>query len=88
MFAPKVIKVGVYIVSFSAALITAKTMAMRLAPNPGYVVALVLTAPFFVFALNKYNKIPDNISVRTGFAMIFFLVLMLLIVTDNHSIVD
>ena len=88
VFAPKVIKVGIYIVSFSAALITAKTMAMRLAPNPGYVVALVLTAPFFVFALKKYNKIPGNISVRTGFAMIFFLVLMLLIVTDNHGIVD
>ena len=88
VFAPEIVGVGIYIVSFSAALIASKTMAMRLAPNPGYVVALVLTAPIFVFLLNKYGKIPDNVSVKAGFAMIFFLILLLLIVTDNHGIVD
>lgn len=85
VFAPKVIKIGFYIVSFSAALIASKTMAMRLAPNPGYVVALVLTAPIFVFLLNKYNRIPDNVSVKAGFSMLLFLVLLLLIVSQNYN---
>lgn len=85
VFAPEVIKIGFYIVSFSAALIASKTMAMRLAPNPGYVVALVLTAPIFVFLLNKYNRIPDNVSVKAGFSMLLFLVLLLLIVSQNYN---
>ena len=88
VFGREIIKTGVYLISFSAALITAKTMAMRLAPNPGYVVALVLTAPVFVFFLNKYNKIADNVSLRSGFAMIFFLVLLIVLVTGNYGVVD
>ena len=88
VFNPQVVNVGIYIISFSAALITAKTMALRLAPNPGYVIALVLTAPFFVFALNKYNKIPDDISLLTGFSMIFFLSLMMILVCGNWGVVD
>ena len=88
VFAPQVIRVGIYIISFSAALIAAKTMAMRLAPNPGYVVALLLTAPIFVFLLNQYNKIPDTVSVKAGFSMIFFLILMLLIVSQDYTVMD
>ena len=88
IFASDVVRLGVYIVSFSAALIAAKTMAMRLAPNPGYVVALVLTAPVFVFALNKYNKIPDDVSLKAGFSMLFFLLLMMLLVTGNGGVSD
>ena len=88
VFAPKVVKVGIYVVSFSAALIASKTMAMRMAPNPGYVVALLLTAPIFVFVLNKYTKVPDNVSLKAGFAMLFFLVLLLLIVNGDWGIID
>lgn len=88
VFNRKIVGVGVYIISFSAALIASKTMAMRLAPNPGYVVALVLTAPVFVFVLNKYNKIPDNVSVKAGFAMLFFLVLLMLLVNGNWGVTD
>ena len=51
---------GLYIVGFSAALIMAKTIALRVAPNPGYVTALLLTSPFFVLIMNKYNRIPDR----------------------------
>lgn len=88
VFNPKIVSTGVYIISFSAALITAKTMAMRLAPNPGYVVALVLTAPLFVFWLNKYNKVPDNVSVKAGFSMLFFLALMIMLVNGGYGIDD
>ena len=88
VFNKKVVKAGVYIISFSAALITAKTLALRVAPNPGYVVALVLTAPLFVFALNKYHKVPDDVSIRAGFAMIFFLILLILLVNGQYGIVD
>ena len=88
VFASKVIRVGIYVVSFSAALIASKTMAMRMAPNPGYVVALLLTAPIFVFVLNKYTKVPDNVSLKAGFAMLFFLALLLLIVNGDWGIID
>ncbi len=88
VFEKKVVEAGVYIVSFSAALIAAKTMAMRLSPNPGYVVALLLTAPLFVFALNKYNRIPDNVSVRAGFSMLFFLLLLLMVVNGQYDVGD
>lgn len=88
VFDRRIVDTGIYIVSFSAALIAAKTMAMRLAPNPGYVVALVLTAPIFVFLLNKYNKIPDNVSLKAGFSMIFFLLLIMILVNGNWGVVD
>ncbi len=88
VFDRRLIAVSAYIISFSAALITSKTMAMRLAPNPGYVVALVLTAPLFVFFLNKYRRIPDNISVKAGFSMLFFLILLMLLVTGNWGVAD
>lgn len=88
VFNRKIVDTGIYIISFSAALITAKTMAMRLAPNPGYVVALVLTAPIFVYGLNKYNRIPDNVSVKAGFAMLAFLIAIMLIVNGNFGVDD
>lgn len=87
VFAPEIVRVGMYIVSFSAVLIASKTMAMRLAPNPGYVVTLLLTSPIFVFFLNKYNKIPDTISVKAGFSMLFFLILLMLVI-NGESITD
>ena len=88
VFAPKVIKSGFYLVSFSLMLITSKTLALRVAPNPGYVVALLLVAPIFVFALNQSHKIPDDISVREGFAMIFFLALLMVLVNGKFGITD
>lgn len=88
VFGKRIVEAGIYIVAFSAVLITAKTMAMRVAPNPGYVVALVLTAPLFVFALNKYNKVPDNVSVKAGFSMLFFLLMLLILVNGNYGIDD
>lgn len=88
VFAPHLIKVGLYIISFSAALITAKTLALRVAPNPGYVTALLLTSPIFVFALNKYNKVPDDVSVKAGFGMVGFLIALMLLVTGNFGVAD
>ena len=76
------IKAGLYVISFSAALITAKTLALRVAPNPGYVTALLLTAPIFVFALNRYNKVNDDVSVKAG------LVALMLLVTGNFGVND
>ena len=88
IFNHKITSVSMYIISFSTALIIAKTMAMRIAPNPGYVVALVLTAPIFVFILNSYNRVPDNVSVKAGFSMLFFLVLLMILVNGNWDVID
>lgn len=88
VFNKKMVEVGFYVISFSAALITAKNIALRIAPNPGYVMCLVLTAPIFVFLLNKYNKIPDNVSVKAGFSMIFFIVLLVILVNGGFGVTD
>lgn len=88
VFSRRMWKIGGYLIGFSATLITAKTMALRAAPNPGYVTALLLVAPFFVFALNRHYKIPDNVSVRAGFAMMFFLLLLAVLVNGNYGIND
>ena len=79
---------GIYMVAFSAALITAKTLALRVAPNPGYVTALLLVAPIFVYVLNRTRKIPDDVSVKAGFSMIFFLLLLILLVNGDYGITD
>ena len=87
IFNPNVVKTGIYIISFSAALIAAKTMAMRLAPNPGYVVTLLLTAPIFVYLLGENKKV-SGISEKAGFAMLFFLFLIMMLLVDNFNIND
>ena len=87
IFNREVVEVGIYIVSFSAALIAAKTMAMRLAPNPGYVVTLLLTAPIFVYLLEG-NKKASSISEKAGFAMLFFLFLIMMLLVNNFNIND
>lgn len=88
VFSPVAIRAGVYIVSFSAALITAKTIALRIAPNPGYVTALLLTSPFFVIAMNKYNKIPDDFAIKPGIFNILFLIALLMLVNGDYGIID
>lgn len=87
VFAREVIHIGIYVVGFSAALIAAKTMAMRLAPNPGYVVTLLLTAPLFVFMLTRTRQ-SGNLSAKAGFAMLFFLVLIMILVNGNFDVTD
>lgn len=79
---------GIYMVMFSAVLITAKTLALRIAPNPGYVTALLLVAPIFVYALNRTHKIADNVSVKAGFVMIFFLLLLIALVNGGYGVTD
>lgn len=88
VFSRQTVTPGIYLVAFSAALITAKTLALRVAPNPGYVTAMLLVSPIFVFALNRSSKIPDNVSLKAGFSMIFFLLLMILLVNGNYGISD
>lgn len=80
IFAPAVIRTGLYIVGFSAALIIAKTLALRISPNPGYVVALLLTAPLFVYVLSPQYKKENKLSEKAGWAMLFFLSLIMLLV--------
>lgn len=79
---------GLYIIGFSAALIMAKTIALRVAPNPGYVTALLLTSPFFVLIMNKYNRIPDDFSLRAGLFNVLFLIALLVLVNGNYGIID
>ena len=84
----KMLKIGVLLVAFSSVLIIAKTMALRIAPNPGYVTALLLIAPLFIYALNRHYKISDTISLEAGFAMIFFLVMLAVLVSGGYGVVD
>lgn len=88
IFAPKVVRTGLYIVGFSAALITAKTLALRLAPNPGYVVTLLLTAPLFVYVLSPHHKDTGKVSEKAGWAMLFFLGLIMLLVSSDIGVND
>ncbi len=88
VFAPAVVHTGIYLVSFSAALIAAKTMAMRLSPNPGYVVTLLLTAPFFVFMLSNRTKQNSGLSAKAGFAMVFFLLMIMILVNGDFDVRD
>ena len=88
VFAKEVVATGFFIVAFSAALIAAKTMAMRIAPNPGYVVALLLTAPIFVFLLTQNAKKEMAFSEKAGFAMLFFLILIMILVLGNFNVTD
>ena len=85
---PKNRRIGCVLVAFSSLLIIAKTMALRIAPNPGYVTALLLVAPVFVYALNRNYKIADTISVKAGFAMMFFLILLVLVVNGNYGVTE
>ena len=80
LFSKRMLKIGILLVMFSILLIIAKTMALRLAVNPGYVAALLLVVPLFTLALNRHYKIADTVSPEAGFAMIFFLSLLVLLV--------
>lgn len=63
----------IWLIIFSTILITAKSMALRLAFNPSYVVAMLLISPIFADLLNnKKFKINDN-------CIIFFTFILLLI---------
>ncbi len=83
---PKMRRIGGLLIACSSVLIIAKTMALRIAPNPGYVTALLLTSPIFVYLLNRNYKIADTVSLKAGFAMIFFLAL--LVVTINGGVTE
>lgn len=87
-FSLKMLKTGSLLVAFSAVLIVAKTMALRTAPNPGYVTALLLVAPLFVYALNRHCRVKDGISAEAGFAMIFFLALLAVLVNGGYGVTD
>ena len=84
----KMLKIGALLVAFSSVLIIAKTMALRIAPNPGYVTALLLIAPLFIYALNRHYKISDTVSLEAGFAMIFFLLLLVALVIGGYGVID
>lgn len=88
IISPQMLKSGILLITFSSLLIIAKTMALRIAPNPGYVTALLLIAPLFIYALNRHYKISDNVSVEAGFAMIFFLVMLVILVNGSFGIND
>ncbi len=68
---------GVWLIAFSTILITAKTLALRIAENPGYVVAMLLLSPMFADIIQK----KQIIITQASFYVIFFLVLLLLLVS-------
>lgn len=88
LFSPITAHIGVYIIVFSSALIAAKTLALRIAPNPGYVITLLLTAPLFVFVLSPTLPHRGFLSERAGIAMLFFLSLIMMLTTSNTGIND
>lgn len=88
IISPKMLKIGAFLIIFSSILIIAKTMALRTAPNPGYVTALLLVAPLFIYLLNIQQKIKDTISLKAGFAMIFFLIMLVVLIGGDYGITD
>ena len=48
------IKDGIKLIFLSTILIAAKTAAMRLCQNPGYVVAILLTSPILTYIINEH----------------------------------
>ena len=88
LFSSAATHIGCYVITFSAALITAKTLALRIAPNPGYVVTLLLTAPLFVFMLSPQTPHREILSEKAGLAMLFFLCLIMLLTTSDIGIND
>lgn len=75
--APQIsIKQALWLIFFSTILISAKTLALRLASNPGYVVALLLLSPLFARILEKN---PLVLTPAMG-GMLGFLVALLMIV--------
>lgn len=67
---------GVWLVSFSIILISAKNLALRLAANPGYVVAMLLLSPMFADVITT-----KRIHISPSAALVvLFLGLLLIIV--------
>ena len=67
---------GAWLITFSTVLIAAKTLALRLAENPGYVIAMLLLSPMFAEVLNT-----GRVRLRPSVILVLvFLLLLLLLV--------
>lgn len=67
---------GAWLIAFSTVLIAAKTLALRLAENPGYVIAMLLLSPMFAEVLNtgRVRLRPSVILVLVFLLLLLFLV--------------
>ncbi len=72
------IKDGLWLIFLSIILISAKTAAMRLCKNPGYVVAVLLLSPIIaeIIKTHRLNTKPATIST------LVFLLLLLILITN------
>ena len=67
---------GAWLIAFSTVLIAAKTLALRLTENPGYVIAMLLLSPMFAEVLNT-----GRVRLRPSVILVLvFLLLLLLLV--------
>lgn len=72
------LKEGSWLILFSTILIIAKTIALRLAPNPGYVVAILLTSPLFTGIIQH-----QKITITTAILLTYSLLIALLILVSH-----
>ena len=70
------IKDGIKLIILSTILIAAKTAAMRLCENPGYVVAILLTSPVFTYIINERHLIISPSLVINISLLILLLILV------------
>lgn len=70
------IKDGIKLIILSTILIAAKTAAMRLCENPGYVVAILLTSPIFTYIINEQQIIITPALLINISLLIFLLMLV------------
>lgn len=70
------LKDGLKLIMLSTILIAAKTAAMRLCENPGYVVAILLTSPILAYAIKQHYLI---ITPSLGINIILLMMLLLLV---------
>lgn len=68
---------GAWLIALSITLITAKTLALRLAANPGYVIALLLTSPLISDSIEKkqIRLTPSALLTLTFLTLLVLLVL-------------
>jgi len=63
-------KDGLWLIGLSSVLIAAKTAAMRLCPNPGYVVAMLLISPIIAETIKQRLKITPSLVLTLSFLLL------------------
>lgn len=79
VFEPNTVKGGVLIILTVTFAMFAKGYSMAHAGSPAYVAAIGFAAPLWIALYNRIRKIKDDINIILGFALILFLLIMIIL---------